>query len=85
MSKFPKFSEWVEYREAADGKPSAPRKAAKKNDTGKDAKGEKSKGSRSHVDDLSADYKGHHSDFGEEEPFKCDGKGGKAVAGDAPK
>lgn len=83
MSRFPKFHEWMEVREGQDGRPSKPRGASKKGDTSE--KCEKSPGSRCHTDDLSDDYPGHHSDFGEEAPFKCKGKGGKAVAGSAPK
>jgi len=82
---FPKFDDWMKLREGQDGRPSRPRKHAQKGDCDGRGKGDKSKGSRSHVDDLSADYKGHLSDHGEEEPLKTQGKGGKAVAGPAPK
>ena len=70
-----KFSEWLKLRVKGDTKPHSPRGMNKIPD-----KCVKSPGSRCQVDDLSQDYKGHIAHNGEEAPFKCLKKGGKAVA-----
>ena len=78
-SSWPSWEEWLDLREGqGDGKPNAPH--GSKSAGGRDA-GEKSSGVKSHVDDLSGDYKGHMKDNGTVEPCdKMKGKGGKAAA-----
>lgn len=73
------WEEWLDLREGKqDGKPNAPHGA--KSAGGRD-KGEKSSGVKSHVDDLSGDYKGHMRDNGTVDPYKkMKSKGGKKVA-----
>ena len=76
---FRKFGEWVQIREGKqDGLPNG--STGSKSAGGRD-KGGASPGVKSHVDDLSGDYKGHLSHNGTVEPWKrMKGKGGKAVA-----
>lgn len=72
------FEKWLSLREGKqDGKPNTP--CASKSAGGRET-GEKSSGVKSHVDDLSADYKGHLSHNGTVDPYsKMKGKGGKAA------
>ena len=74
--KVPRFTDWLKLREDAAGQPAAPRGMTKVSGHTDDCPS----GVRSGVDDLSSDYPGHMAKTGEEAPFKCKGKGGKAVA-----
>lgn len=76
---FKKFGEWVAIREGKqDGLPNGP--TGSKSCGGRDKAGAPS-GVKSHVDDLSGDYKGHLKHNGTVEPWKrMKGKGGKSVA-----
>lgn len=68
------FAQWLAISEDC-GEPHKPRKMQKIND-----KLKKSKGVRSHEDDLSSDYKGHIKMNGDVEPFKHLTKNKKPVA-----